>query len=294
MENLLIDNYEIYLVDVRKASANTVASYIRDIRKFALFLQSGGFDSFSNVSKDDILSFLSTLEKSSKSPATISRCIASLKAFFNHLVDENYASENPVADISTNIVQKKAPRILSHEEIRLLLAQPNVNKIKGCRDKAMFEILYATGIRVSELINLDETDINLTIGLVSCRSGRARVVPIHESAVEAVSLYLSFARPKLIVDGETALFVNTNGERMTRQGFWKILKTYSEQAKIDADITPQMLRNSFATHLLENGANIQALQEILGHAGISSTRAYARIVKHQLKDMYSKSHPMAK
>ena len=290
----LIDDYKIYLTDVRKASTNTVTSYIRDVKRFADYLSGNDKDDFDKITGDDIRYYLLSLEKSKKSPATMSRCIASLKAFFNHMIILGHIKSNPVSDISVSTVHKKPPRILTDKEIRILLDQPNVKDPKGCRDKAMLEVLYATGIRVSELINLDMTDINLTTGLVSCRNGKDRIVPMHESAVKAVTQYLTFARPKLILNGEIALFVNTNGERMTRQGFWKILKSYSEQAKIDGDITPQMLRNSFAAHLLENGANIKTLQEILGHAGISSTQVYARVVKHKLKDVYSKAHPMAK
>ena len=293
-DSKLISDYKVYLADVRGASANTVSSYVRDVQKFAEFIFSSENKNLLQISSDNIRFYLTVLEKNNKSPATISRCIASIKAFYNHLIDIGHVAQNPVSDISTNTVQKKPPRILSDEEVRLLLEQPNISDYKGARDSAMFEILYATGIRVSELINLDVSDVNLSTGLVSCRNGKVRIVPIHDAAIKAVERYLSFSRPKMAVNGEKALFVNANGERMTRQGFWKILKSYSEQAKITGDITPQMLRNSFAAHLLENGANIHVLQEMLGHAGISSTQTYARIVKYQLKDMYSKAHPMAK
>jgi len=293
-DSTYISDYKTYLSDVRGASANTVTSYVRDVQKFTEFVYAGGNNDLSHVTPEDVRSYLINLERSGKSPATISRYIASIKAFYNRLVELNHIHINPVSDITVSTVEKKPPRILSDEEINLLLKQPNIKDNKGARDSAMFEILYATGIRVSELINLDVSDVNLDTGLVSCRNGKVRIVPIHDAAIKAVERYLSFARPEMADNGEDALFVNTNGERMTRQGFWKILKSYSEQAKISSDITPQMLRNSFAAHLLENGANIHALQKMLGHAGISSTQTYARIVKHQLKDMYAKAHPMAK
>jgi len=174
-----------------------------------------------------------------------------------------------------------------------LLEQPDENDLKGCRDKAMLETLYATGIRVSEIIALDESDVNLVTGLITCRNGKERIIPLHSAAVNAIARYLSIVRPVMATSGECALFVNTYGERMTRQGFWKVLKSYAAKAEINDDLAPQMLRNSFAAHLLENGADLRSLQEMLGHADISSTYMYARVVKQNLKDVYSKAHPRA-
>jgi len=173
------------------------------------------------------------------------------------------------------------------------LEQPDSNDPKGCRDRAMLETLYATGIRVSELIALDQTDINLETGLITCRTGKERVIPIYAVAVMAIDNYLSIVRPKMAAPDEHALFVNTSGNRMSRQGFWKVLKGYSLKARIAEDITPQVLRHSFAAHLLENGVDLRSLQEMLGHADISSTQVYARVVKRQLKDVYNKAHPRA-
>ena len=288
-----IDEYRNFLIRERQAPDNTVDSYIRDVRKLAAFLHAGGRNDFSGVTQDEVRAFLSVLETDGRSPATVSRCVASLKAFFSRLVDTGFYASNPAADVSTSSAVKNPPRILTDYEINLLLGQPDTNDHKGCRDKAMLETLYATGIRVSELIALDESDINLNADLLTCRNGRERIVPIHEAASKTISHYLSYVRPEIAKPGENALFVNANGDRMTRQGFWKILKAYAAKAQIDVDVTPQILRHSFAAHLIENGANLSTLQEILGHADISSTQVYTRAVRHQLKDVYSKAHPMA-
>ena len=288
-----IDNYKRYLTDERHAPVNTVSSYIRDINQFAEFLLSGGKDDIADVTEDEVRLYLLNLEDSGRSPATVSRCIASLKAFFSRLTEEGFVVHNPAAGIAAVPPKKKPPNILPGEDIERLLKQPDADDPKGCRDKAMFEVLYATGIRVSELIALDVSDVNLETGLVTCRNGRERIIPVYAAAVMAVGNYLSFARPYMAVPDETALFVNTGGGRMTRQGFWKVLKINVEKAHIEKDITPQMLRHSFAAHLLENGADLRSLQEMLGHADISSTQVYARVVKKQLKDVYHKAHPKA-
>jgi len=292
-DTTFIDKYKSYLVDERCAPVNTVASYIRDITQFADYLYADGKDSFSGITEDDVRLFLSHLEEKGRSPATVSRCVASLKAFFSRLIDEGLVDYNPAAKISAASAPKKPPRILTGDEIVRLLEQPDPNDPKGCRDKAMFETLYASGIRVSELIALDVSDVNLLTGLVTCRNGRERIIPLYDAAVKAIERYLSFARPNTAATHEAALFVNTSGERMTRQGFWKILKSYVDRAQIEEDITPQTLRHSFAAHLLENGADLRSLQEMLGHADISSTQVYARVVQRQLKDVYHKAHPRA-
>jgi len=288
-----IEDYKRYLTDERQAPVNTVSSYIRDINQFAAYLFDGGKNDFTDVTNSEVRSFLSRLQENGRSPATVSRCVASLKAFFSRLTEEGHFRSNPAEGISSAAAPKKTPRILTGGEIERLLEQPDIMEFKGCRDKAMLETLYATGIRVSELIELDASDVNLATALITCRNGRERIIPVYASAVKAVEHYLSFARPKMAAAGETALFVNTGGERMTRQGFWKVLKSYAVKAQIDEDITPQMLRNSFAAHLLENGADMRSLQEMLGHADISSTQKYARVVKQQLKEVYNRSHPRA-
>ena len=288
-----INNYKDYLTNERRASANTVSSYIRDISQFSDYLQGSGERNFDHVTKEDIQYYISQLLDNGRSPATVSRCIASLKAFFRRMMDEGFVGVNPAAELTAIASPKKAPNILTNKEIELLLEQPNIHDIKGCRDKAMLETLYATGIRVSELIALDVTDVNLATGLIICRNVRERTVPIYTTAVRAISHYVSFSRPNMAIQGEVSLFVNTGGGRMSRQGFWKILKGYLAKAQISEDITPQMLRHSFAAHLLENGADLHSLQKMLGHADISSTQVYARIVNQQLKDVYQKAHPRA-
>ena len=291
VQAIYIDNYKDYLVNERHASMNTVSSYIRDITQFANYLYDNGRCDFTGVVEGDILAYLSKLKECGRSSATISRNTASLKNFFNRMTDAGNCEKNPAADISSATAQKKPPQLLVDDEIRRLLEQPDLTDSKGCRDKAILETLYATGIRVSELVALDITDVNLATGLITCRNGKERIIPIYAEAVKAIGNYLASARGLLAVSGENALFVNTNGSRMSRQGFWKVLKSYTEKAQINADTTPQILRHSFAAHLLENGADLQSLQEMLGHADISSTQVYARAVKKQLKDVYHKAHP---
>ena len=288
-----IDSFKVYLTEVRHAPVNTVSSYIRDITQFADFLESGGKADFVGATDDDVRVYISQMEKNGRAPATISRSIVSIKALFGKLTADGITANNPAAGIVSLGAQKKPPHILTSGEIERLMAEPDVKDPKGCRDKAMLEILYATGIRVSELITLDETDVNLVTGLVTCRNGKDRNIPIYTAAVKAVNHYLAFGRPKIATPQETALFVNTTGGRLTRQGFWKILKNYTKSAGITGEITPQTLRNSFAAHLLENGADIRSLQEMLGHADISSTQVFARTVKKHLKDIYNKAHPRA-
>ena len=288
-----INNYKEYLTNERHASANTVSSYIRDITQFSRHLQGNEKREFDHVTKEDIQYYISLLLDNGRSPATVSRSIASLKAFFRRMIDDGFSGPNPAEEFTAIASPKKTPHILSNDEIERLLEQPSINDLKGCRDKAMLETLYATGIRVSELIALDVSDVNLVTGFVICRNGRERTIPIYATAVRAISHYLSFSRPNMAIIGELSLFVNTGGGRMSRQGFWKILKSYLDKAQISEDITPQMLRHSFAAHLLENGADLRSLQKMLGHADISSTQVYARAVNQQLKDVYQKAHPRA-
>ena len=292
-----IKSYKKYLVDERMASANTVISYIRDVTRFADFLELQGCGDLASATKEDILRFLSCLEESGLSPATIMRFIASLKVFFSRLTDVGIVRQSPALNVnsytSASSSEKTLPRILSAEDIDRLLNQPDTADPKGCRDKAMLETLYATGLRVSELIALDLSDVNLTTGLITCRGNKIRSIPLYNAAIRAIENYLILARMKIANQNEPALFVNTGGGRMSRQGFWKLFKSYTEKAMIQEDITPQTLRHSFAAHLLENGADIRSLQEMLGHANTSTTQLYARVVKKTLKDVYTKTHPRA-
>jgi len=292
-DNKYIDNYKDYLTNERRAPTNTVSSYVRDITQFAKHLWNDENGDFESVKTEDVKYYLSQLQSNGRSPATVSRCIASLKNFFKFMMDDGLEGPNPAAGIPMIPNPKKAPYILTSAEIDSLLEQPDASTLKGCRDKAMFETLYATGIRVSELISLDIDDVNLVTGLIICRNGKERTIPIYNAAIQAISQYLTYSRPSMAVTGEVSLFVNTGGGRMSRQGFWKILKSYLEKAQINEDITPQMLRHSFAAHLLENGADVRSLQQMLGHSDISSTQVYAKVISKQLKDVYQKAHPRA-
>jgi integrase/recombinase XerD len=288
-----IESYKDYLANERQVSNNTISSYIRDITQFADYLSDNEKGDFDSITKDDIEVYISLLLNNGRSPATVTRFIAAIKSFFRRICSDDFEGSNPTVELDTIAAERKAPIILSNEEIGILLDQPIISDIKGCRDKAMLETLYATGMRVSELIALDVSDVNLVTGQVTCRSGNGRTIPIYQTAIRAISHYLSFSRPNMAVSNEVSLFVNTGGGRMSRQGFWKILKSYLDKAEISDDITPQMLRHSFAAHLLENGADLRSLQKMLGHADIATTQVYAKIVNRQLKDVYQKAHPRA-
>ena len=291
----LIQAYENYLSKVKHASANTIASYMRDIRQFSQWLNvTEGIDVI-DASQLNIAEYLRHQEQEGRSGATISRCLASLKNFYLYLVSSGFLEKTPVMDIRIDRGEKKLPQILSGREIELLLAQPICIDGKGYRDKAMLEVMYATGMRVTELISLDVDDVNLEQGLIKCEgSKKSRAIPLYPMALRALTIYMNEIRDSMIADpDETALFVNVGGARMSRQGFWKILKHYQETAHIDKEITPHTLRHSFAVHLLENGADVGSLQELMGHCDISSTQLYTQMVNQKLKTVYDKCHPKA-
>ena len=280
---------------VKHASANTIASYMRDIRQFSQWLNvTEGIDVI-DASQLNIAEYLRHQEQEGRSGATISRCLASLKNFYLYLVSSGFLEKTPVMDIRIDRGEKKLPQILSGREIELLLAQPICIDGKGYRDKAMLEVMYATGMRVTELISLDVDDVNLEQGLIKCEgSKKSRAIPLYPMALRALTIYMNEIRDSMIADpDETALFVNVGGARMSRQGFWKILKHYQETAHIDKEITPHTLRHSFAVHLLENGADVGSLQELMGHCDISSTQLYTQMVNQKLKTVYDKCHPKA-
>ncbi len=291
----LICAYENYLKKVKQASDNTVASYLRDIRQFVAWLHDSEDTDALDASKLNITDFLAHLDDEGRSNATKSRVLASLKNFYSYLVTSGFLNENPVKDIKVDRGEKKLPQILSNQEIEQLLAQPSVSDPKGIRDKAMLEVMYATGIRVSELISLNIEDVNLNAAIIKCSSGRkSRLIPLYQDAIAALSLYLRESRNTMLASPEEhALFVNISGVRMSRQGFWKILKHYQAMAHIDKEITPHTLRHSFAVHLLENGADIGSVQELMGHSDISSTQMYTHMVDQHLKQVYSRCHPKA-
>ncbi len=290
-----INLYEKHLLEVKKSSANTVASYIRDIRQFDKYVRENIGGSLEQIGKEQAELYFAWLSNNGKSSATVTRSLASIKGFYGFLVSAGYVEQNPAKTIHLAKVEKKLPQILTGREVELLLEQPQCTDPKGFRDKAMLELLYATGIRVSELISLNVEDVNLPAGFIRCSSGgKSRIIPLYPAAVRAIQTYMFQIRPNMIADpGETALFVNLGGERMSRQGFWKIIKHYQQTANIQKDITPHTLRHSFAAHLLENGADLKSIQEMLGHSDISSTQVYTQIVKQNLKSVYNKFHPKA-
>ena len=292
----IIHVYENYLIKVKQASGNTVSSYMRDIRQFAEWLERTETTELLSASQQNISAYLTYLQDHGKSGATASRTLASLKNFYVYAVSAGFLEASPVSDqIHVNRGERKPPQILSGKEIELLLSQPVTEDPKGIRDKAMLEVMYATGIRVSELIDLNTEDINLDMGVIRCSSSRkSRVIPLYPAALKALDSYVKDARPALVSnDSEHALFVNISGVRMSRQGFWKILKYYQAKAGIEKDITPHTLRHSFAVHLLENGADVSSLQELMGHSDISSTQLYTSLVSKKVKSVYEKFHPKA-
>ncbi len=289
-----IGAYENYLTKVKGASANTVASYLRDIRQFSVWLQQERDAQILDATEADIQTYLDELQAQGRSGATRSRTLASLKNFYTYTLSTGFLTESPVEDIRLPREEKKLPGILTGREIELLLAQPSAVDAKGIRDKAMLELLYATGIRVSELIGLDVEHIHLEKGSLRCLgSKRARSIPLYPDALKALKIYLQEARGQLAQPGEKALFVNISGQRMSRQGFWKILKHYQATAHIDKELTPHTLRHSFAVHMLENGAALSDVQELMGHSDISSTQLYAQMVDSHLQQVYEKCHPKA-
>ena len=290
-----IKRYGDYLTKEKNSSQNTVSSYLRDITQFSEYLLAAQRCTLREATGDMIQNYMSWMQNHGKSAASVTRFLASAKSFYNYLISTGDRKTNPAKGVAAAKVERKYPEILSSKEVELFLEQPQCVDAKGFRDHAMLELLYATGIRVSELISLDIDDLNLAAGVIRCESrGKERVIPLYPTAIKALQDYVRSIRPQLLADSaEQALFVNMNGERMSRQGFWKIIKYYQEKAGIAKDITPHTLRHSFAVHLLENGADLRSIQEMLGHADISSTQIYTHVVKRQLKDVYQKAHPRA-
>ncbi len=290
-----VQAYENYLTKVKHASKNTVFSYMRDIRQFNTWLRDVENVELLEATQLNMNAYMMHLESEGRSSATRSRCLASLKNFYLYLVSSGFIEKTPVTDIHIERGAKKLPQILNGREIELLLSQPVCVDAKGYRDKAMLEVMYATGIRVSELIELDLDDVNLDAGVIKCSSGKkSRMIPLYPAALRALSIYVRDIRSSMLAEpDESALFVNVNGTRMSRQGFWKILKHYQSTAHIEKEITPHTLRHSFAVHLLENGADIGSLQELMGHSDISSTQMYTQMVNQKLKSVYEKCHPKA-
>lgn len=291
----LVCAYENYLTKVKKASANTIASYMRDIRQFSAWLSENAHIDVVDATQLNISEFLSHLEAEGRSAATVSRSLASLKNFYSYVVSSGFLEQTPVTEIKVERGEKKLPQILTGREIELLLAQPVCVDAKGYRDKAMLEVMYATGIRVTELIDLDIGDVNLDVGIIKCAGAKkTRAIPLYPAALNALRTYVESVRSMMLADPEEqALFVNISGVRMSRQGFWKILKHYQGTAHIEKEITPHTLRHSFAVHLLENGADIGSVQELMGHSDISSTQLYTQMINNKIRSVYAKYHPKA-
>ena len=275
-------------------SENTRAAYSRDVAEFVAFEGVRGMTDLLGVTSTEIIAFLHHLKSMGKSSATVNRKLASLRSFFHYLIYAGLMEQNPTENIKSPKIERKKVEYLEMDEIEKLMAVPD-DSVRGLRDRAILEVLYATGIRVSELIGLNIDDVSLPGSFIRCESGeKVRIIPIYPEALQALREYIETVRPKMIaVPTEHSLFVNVSGERMSRQGFWKIIKYYQEKAHIEKDITPHTLRHSFAAHLLENGADLRSIQQMLGHSDISSTQVYTQLVKQNLKAVYNKYHPKA-
>ena len=290
-----INAFMIYLRNVMKKSENTQLSYRRDLMKLCTYLADRGITEVSAVEEKHLKEFIHSLEEKNFKTATISRNIASIKAFYHFLQKEKLVSEDISEKLQAPKIEKRLPGIISMEEVSRLLSQPSGNTPKELRDKAMLELLYATGIRVTELITLQVFDVNLKLGQLVCHDGsRKRVIPFGQKAKKALVQYLQNARPALLREEDSGvLFVNCTGSPMSRQGFWKLVKGYAKKAGIQEEITPHTLRHSFAAHLVENGADLKSVQEMLGHSDISTTQVYAVMNQNHLRGVYAKAHPRA-
>ena len=283
-----------FLENEKKLSDNTLQSYRRDLKQFKRYLESYEIH-YNRVKEEDIKDYIKEMQEQGKKPSSISRSIASIRSFYQFVLRRKKVKQDPTANVQSPKIEKRVPNVLTAKEVELLLDQPKDVDLKGTRDKAMLEFAYATGMRVTEIISLNIEDVNLEEGYVVCKSGATKItIPLGKMSLKALKEYIEDARNILIKDeNEKALFVNINGSRLTRQGFWKIIKYYKEQAHITKDITPHVLRHSFATHLLQNGADLKAIQTMLGHSDISSTQVYMQFQDEGLKDIYRKAHPRA-
>ena len=288
-----IQDYISYLHNVKRTSHNTEVSYARDLRKAAGYFEHQKISDPGKITATNLNSYMLYLEREHMSPATVSRNIAAIRSFFHFMLQEHRISEDPTGSLKPPKVEKKIPSVLTVGEVDQLLKQPDIATDKGIRDRAMLELLYATGIRVSELIHIETGDLNLPMGYVVCKEkDKDRMIPFGDHAKKALITYLQNARDNLLKGKESEfLFVNCSGTSMSRQGFWKVLKGYAASAGITADITPHTLRHSFAIHLIQNGADLKSVQEMLGHSDISTTQMYLNMGVYQMRDVYSKAHP---
>ena len=289
--NLFFD----FLENEKKVSINTLQSYKRDLKQFEKYMLEEEREDYSELTEEGIKTYLAHMQEIGKKPSTISRGLASIRSFYQYEVKNKVVEKDPTEGIQSPKIEKRVPNVLTSNEVALLLEQPKNVNLKGIRDKSMLEFAYATGMRVTEIISLNVEDINLETGYATCRNGKKeRTVPIGNMSLKALKDYILNARKIMIKDEkQNALFVNVNGKRLTRQGFWKIIKYYKDQAHIDKDITPHVLRHSFATHLLQNGADLKSIQTMLGHSDILSTQVYMQFQDESLKNIYKKAHPRA-
>lgn len=289
-----LKNFFNFLENDKKLSDNTLQSYKRDLKQFRRYLEACELH-YNKVTEEDIKDYIKELQEEGKKASSISRCIASIRSFYQFVLKNKKVKIDPTQNIQSPKIEKRVPSILTSKEVELLLDQPKDIDLKGIRDKAMLEFAYATGMRVTEIISLNMEDVNLEEGYVICEhDNKQRTIPLGNMSLKALKEYVEEARDILVkTEGEQALFVNINGSRLTRQGFWKIIKFYKEQAHITKEITPHVLRHSFATHLLQNGADLKAIQTMLGHSDISSTQVYMQFQDEGLKNVYRKAHPRA-
>lgn len=288
-----INAFIVYLHNVKNTSNNTEMSYKRDLEKVQHFMASRGKTDVASVSAQDLGDYVKYLEDNHFAAATVSRNVASLKAFYHFMKAEGIVAEDISEQLKAPKIEKKIPEIMTTDEVVRLLEQPSGNSLKEIRDKAMLELLYATGIRVTELITLKITDLNMQMNFILCKDrNKERVIPFGTAAKNALTRYLDGTRNSMLENkASDVLFVNCSGQPMSRQGFWKLIKYYAKKADIKADITPHTLRHSFAAHLVENGADLRSVQEMLGHSDISTTQIYANLNHNHIREVYAKAHP---
>ena len=297
MINQAIDDYIIFLTVEKGASGNTIEAYSNDVRKFAQYLEEAGIRRWAQVDTATVRGYLAWMQNESLTNTTRARNVAALKSFFRFLYMEKYTEHNLGELLDTPRKEKVLPKYLTVEEVERLMDAPDVTTPHGCRDKAMLELLYASGLRVSELITLKLSDISFEMAYVRCfgKGAKERIIPLGRYALAALEQYINHCRPKVDNNWQTdTLFLNKNGKGLSRQGFWKLIKKYGREAGIVTDITPHVLRHSFATHLLSNGADLRAIQEMLGHADIATTQIYTHLLGEQMLDVYKSAHPRAK
>ncbi len=293
--NTYIGDYTDFMRNTCHKSVNTVESYKRDISQYLKYLCESGITNIKNTTQTNVLSYIMSLKKKGRASSTISRVLASIRSYYLYLLRNGQVDSDPTLALASPHIEKNPPQILCGAEVSLLLDQPKLSDNKGIRDKAMLELLYATGIRVSELIGLNVSDINLTMGYIRCINNKGeRLIPVGNKAIDSVKLYLEKARGAMVKsDSETALFVNRMGVRISRQGFWKLIKQYQESSGIEGEITPHLLRHSFAAHLIQNGADLESIKSMMGHSDISSTQVYTCFIDDNIKRVYEKTHPRA-